>query len=112
LDLKDRLKIQSYQISEERDTVAFNMEIFSSDITEALGVNLRAKVVLYKDKSTLYVQNITILNEPDVNEFIQSYLATAKISFIQLLNVIDENVGLYHEEKTGNETKTLCEVIQ
>ncbi|GHV26396.1 hypothetical protein FACS1894176_07030 [Bacteroidia bacterium] len=112
LDLKDRLRIQSYQVSEERDTVTFNTEIFSSDITEALGMTLRAKVVLYKDKSTLYVQSIVILNEPDINEFLQTYLVDTKISFIQLFNVIDENIGLYHEEETENSSKTLCEVIQ
>jgi hypothetical protein len=99
-------------VSDERDTVTFNTEIFSSDITTTLGMNLRAKIVLYKDKSTLYVKNITILNEPDVHEFLQSYLANEKISFVQLLNVIDENIGLYHEEETGDSTKTLCEVIQ
>lgn len=110
LDMKDRLKIQSYQISEERDTVTLQTEISSTKILEALEMNLRARVVLYTERDTLYVQSITILNEANVNTFVQHYISTAKISFIQLLNILDENIALYQEDVS--ETKTLCEMME
>jgi hypothetical protein len=110
LDMKDRLKIQSYQISEERDTVVLQTEIFSTKILEALEMNLRARVVLYTERDTLYVQSITILNEADVNAFVQHYISTAKISFIQLLNILDENIALYQADVS--EARTLCEMME
>ncbi|MDR0608393.1 MAG: hypothetical protein LBG52_08955 [Candidatus Peribacteria bacterium] len=110
LDLKDRLKIQSYQISEERDTVVLQTEIFSTKILEALEMNLRVRVTLYMERDILYVQSITILNESNVNAFVQHYISTAKTSFIQLLNILDENIALYQQDVS--EAKTLCEMIE
>ena len=110
LGLKERLEIRNYTISEDREKVTIQTEIIGENITRILGENLRARIVLFKDKWVLFIESIYILNEKGVNTFLQSYIENNnEISFMGLLTLINENIVFYHEQTIEN--KTLCNML-
>jgi hypothetical protein len=112
LNLSDRLRIQTYDISEDRESVSLQTEIFSAKIRDAIkGESLRARITLFKNKGNLYVRSITLINEPNLNTFLESYLETTPSTLIQILNIIDENIAFYHEAE-AQPVQTICEVLQ
>jgi hypothetical protein len=111
LNMNDRLRVQTYTISEERTEIYLQTEITSTKIQTAIEDTLKTKITLYDNQGNLYVKEITLLNEPNLNTFLQSYLYNTPTSFLQLLNVIDENVLFYHEELATEEQPDFCETI-
>ncbi|MDR0649970.1 MAG: hypothetical protein LBG59_00750 [Candidatus Peribacteria bacterium] len=111
LNMKDRLRVQTYTISPERTEIYLQTEVSSTKIQTAIEDTLRIKTTLYDNQGNLYVKEITLLNEPNLNTFLQSYLYNTPASFLQLLNIIDENVMFYHETISPEEEPDFCETV-
>ncbi|MDR2415335.1 MAG: hypothetical protein LBD75_01640 [Candidatus Peribacteria bacterium] len=111
LNMKDRLRVQTYTISPDKTEIYLQTEISSTKIQTAIEDTLKVKTTLYDNQGNLYVKEITLLNEPNLNIFLQSYLYNTPTSFLQLLNIIDENVTFYHETISTDEQADFCETI-
>jgi hypothetical protein len=111
LSMKDRLKVQKYTISPERTEIYLQTEISSTKIQTAIEDTLKIKTTLYDNQGNLYVKEITILNESELDTFLQSYLHNNPTSFLQLLNVIDENILFYGKTIPTEEQQDFCEII-
>ncbi|MDR2190355.1 MAG: hypothetical protein LBP53_04115 [Candidatus Peribacteria bacterium] len=110
LALTNNLKVQNYVISSGRDEIFFQTEIFSQKIEAALEDTLKAKITLFRQYENLYIKDIVLVNEPNLTLFLESYLKDTFTSFMQLLNIIDENVLFYHEPLQENQ-QDFCETV-
>ncbi|MDR0281976.1 MAG: hypothetical protein LBI53_01255 [Candidatus Peribacteria bacterium] len=111
LELNNRLRIITYNISENREEISLQTEINSEIISRIGQRSLRAKIDLHKRSSVLYVTTINIIEEGELSMVINNFLTNKDTSLNQLFSLIDEQYPMFYNNK--NEKKyDLCEEVK
>jgi len=108
LELNNKLRIITYNISENREEINLQTEINSETVSSISETSLRAKIDLYKKNSVLYATSINIIEEEDLSIVINQLLANKEVSLNQLFSLIDEQYPLFYNNK-NKEIYDLCE---
>jgi hypothetical protein len=98
LSLTNRLKVQQYRILEGDENIYIQTEILGEKIQEIIGTSLKAKITLFRERDFLLIQSIELINQPELNEFLKTYLTNNKLTLPQLFTIIDENIEFYAQK--------------
>lgn len=112
--MTDRLKIRSaVPISE--DKIRVQTELFTEKILEATGwKTLKLTVILRRKDNVLYVDSIQVANQQKFTEILSIYAEQWWASFYEMLNYIDEQVGMRYNQREQSSwgTSYICGEIQ
>ena len=104
--LKNRLKIINYIISEDNKNVEIQSELLFQNFPD---VKFKAKILLSVQDNTLYVQDITVLESEEITEYLRKQNEMEKSTLPQLLNLLNDNIGLFLTETLSEEDHKICQ---
>ena len=90
--MTDRLRIRKANLISD-DKIRVQTEIFSDSVLSATkGETIKATLSLYMRDNVLYVESITIANQPKLSDILNIYVSNESASFYAMLTYIDDQI--------------------